>query len=104
MVITTQQYSYIIAAYSACYTLMQPVAGYVLDLLGTKVGYAVFAIVAHGDRTLFSREPFAARFQSGRDHRRFSRTDCASCQRQSAPAARHRRSGTENRPHNSTTR
>lgn len=43
--ITTQQYSYIIAAYSACYTIMQPVAGYVLDLLGTKVGYAVFAIM-----------------------------------------------------------
>ncbi len=43
--ITTQQYSYIIAAYSACYTLMQPVAGYVLDLLGTKVGYAVFAVL-----------------------------------------------------------
>jgi ACS family hexuronate transporter-like MFS transporter len=39
--ITTQQYSYIVAAYSACYTVMQPVAGYVLDLLGTKVGYAV---------------------------------------------------------------
>jgi len=43
--ISTQQYSYIIATYSACYTIMQPVAGYVLDLLGTKVGYAVFAIV-----------------------------------------------------------
>lgn len=43
--ITTQQYSYIIAAYSACYTIMQPIAGYVLDLLGTKVGYAVFAIM-----------------------------------------------------------
>jgi len=43
--ITTQQYSYIIAAYSACYTLMQPVAGYVLDVMGTKVGYAVFAIM-----------------------------------------------------------
>lgn len=41
--ITTQQYSYIVAAYSACYTVMQPVAGYVLDLLGTKVGYALFA-------------------------------------------------------------
>ena len=27
--ITTQQYSYIVAAYSACYTVMQPVAGYV---------------------------------------------------------------------------
>lgn len=43
--ITTQQYSYIIAAYSACYTIMQPIAGYVLDLLGTKVGYAMFAIL-----------------------------------------------------------
>ncbi|MCW0332474.1 MFS transporter [Pantoea ananatis] len=43
--ITTQQYSYIVAAYSACYTFMQPVAGYVLDLLGTKVGYAVFAVL-----------------------------------------------------------
>ncbi|UQY43661.1 MFS transporter [Erwinia sp. PK3-005] len=43
--ITTQQYSYIVAAYSACYTVMQPVAGYILDILGTKVGYAVFAIM-----------------------------------------------------------
>lgn len=42
--ISTQQYSYIIAAYSACYTIMQPVAGYVLDVLGTKIGYAFFAI------------------------------------------------------------
>ena len=38
--ISTQQYSYIIAAYSAAYTIMQPVAGYVLDILGTKIGYA----------------------------------------------------------------
>lgn len=37
--ISTQQYSYIIAAYSAAYTVMQPVAGYVLDVLGTKIGY-----------------------------------------------------------------
>ncbi|MDQ7988251.1 MAG: MFS transporter [Candidatus Dactylopiibacterium sp.] len=43
--ITTQEYGYIVAAYSACYTLMQPVAGYVLDLLGTKAGYAVFAVL-----------------------------------------------------------
>ena len=43
--ITTQQYSYIVAAYSACYTVMQPVAGYVLDLLGTKVGYVVFPVL-----------------------------------------------------------
>ncbi|PMC23987.1 MFS transporter, partial [Klebsiella aerogenes] len=25
-------------------TVMQPVAGYVLDVLGTKIGYAFFAI------------------------------------------------------------
>lgn len=43
--ITTQQYSYIIAAYSAAYTVMQPVAGYVLDIVGTKIGYAMFAIM-----------------------------------------------------------
>ncbi|CNE49056.1 MFS transporter [Yersinia nurmii] len=43
--ITTQQYSYIIAAYSAAYTLMQPVAGYVLDVMGTKIGYAMFAVM-----------------------------------------------------------
>jgi ACS family hexuronate transporter-like MFS transporter len=43
--ISTQQYSYIIAAYSACYTVMQPVAGYVLDVMGTKAGYAMFAIL-----------------------------------------------------------
>ncbi|MFT4172156.1 MAG: MFS transporter [Rhodocyclaceae bacterium] len=42
---TTEQYSYIVAAYSACYTLMQPIAGYVLDLLGTKLGYTVFAVL-----------------------------------------------------------
>ena len=34
--ISTQQYSYIIAAYSAAYTIMQPVAGYVLDILGWR--------------------------------------------------------------------
>lgn len=43
--ITTQQYSYIIATFSACYTIAQPIAGYVLDTLGTKVGYAVFGLL-----------------------------------------------------------
>ncbi|KAF7598508.1 MAG: MFS transporter [Candidatus Dactylopiibacterium carminicum] len=45
MELTTQQYGYIVAAYSACYTLMQPVAGYVLDLLGTRLGYGLFAVL-----------------------------------------------------------
>jgi ACS family hexuronate transporter-like MFS transporter len=42
--ITTQQYSYIVVAWQICYSLMQPVAGYVLDSLGTKVGFALFAL------------------------------------------------------------
>jgi ACS family hexuronate transporter-like MFS transporter len=41
--ITTQQYSYIVAAFQGAYMLMQPVAGYVLDVLGTKLGFALFA-------------------------------------------------------------
>ena len=40
--ITTQQYSWIVATFSACYTIAQPIAGYVLDTLGTKVGYTLF--------------------------------------------------------------
>lgn len=43
--ITTQQYSYIIATFSACYTLAQPVVGFVLDTLGTKMGYAIFGVL-----------------------------------------------------------
>lgn len=43
--LTTQQYGYIVAVYSACYTVMQPVAGYVLDMLGTRLGYGLFAII-----------------------------------------------------------
>jgi ACS family hexuronate transporter-like MFS transporter len=42
--ISTQQYAYIVAAFQGCYMFMQPVAGYLLDLLGTKVGFALFAI------------------------------------------------------------
>lgn len=36
--ISTQQYGYIVAAFQAAYMVMQPVAGYVLDVLGTKLG------------------------------------------------------------------
>lgn len=42
--LTTQQYSYVVGAFQAAYTLMQPIAGYVLDLLGTRLGFAIFAI------------------------------------------------------------
>lgn len=42
--ITTQQYSYIVAAFQVAYTIMQPVCGYVLDFLGLKLGFALFAL------------------------------------------------------------
>lgn len=42
--LTTQQYSYVVAAFQAAYTVMQPIAGYLLDLLGTRLGFALFAI------------------------------------------------------------
>lgn len=42
--ITTQEYSYIVVAWQVCYALMQPIAGYVIDAVGTKLGFAVFAL------------------------------------------------------------
>ncbi|GGB22939.1 ExuT transport protein [Sphingomonas metalli] len=41
---TTQQYSWVVAAFQAAYTVMQPVAGYLLDMLGLRLGFAVFAV------------------------------------------------------------
>lgn len=42
--ISTEQYSHIVVAWQICYALMQPVAGYVIDAIGTKMGFAIFAI------------------------------------------------------------
>jgi ACS family hexuronate transporter-like MFS transporter len=42
---TTEQYSYIVAAFQISYSLMQPVAGYITDLIGLKFGYFLFALV-----------------------------------------------------------
>lgn len=42
---TTEQYSYIVSVFQLCYSLMQPIAGYVTDLIGLKFGYAMFAFV-----------------------------------------------------------
>jgi len=40
---STEQYSWVVMAFQGAYTIMQPVAGHVLDLLGTRIGFAVFA-------------------------------------------------------------
>jgi len=40
---STAQYSYVVGAFQLAYTLMQPVCGLVIDLLGLRFGYALFA-------------------------------------------------------------
>ncbi|EEA03141.1 major facilitator superfamily MFS_1 [Burkholderia sp. H160] len=42
--ITTEQYAHVVVAWQLCYAFMQPVAGFVLDTIGTKLGFAVFAL------------------------------------------------------------
>lgn len=41
--ISNQQYAYIVSAWQICYALMQPIAGWLIDVLGTKAGFAIFA-------------------------------------------------------------
>lgn len=41
--ISNQQYSYIVMSWQLCYAFMQPVAGYLIDTIGTKIGFAIFA-------------------------------------------------------------
>src|SRR6266700_7698190 len=51
--ITTQQYSWIVGAFQGA-IMTQPICGYVLDVLGLKAGFAIFAVawslvnMAHG--------------------------------------------------------
>lgn len=59
--LSTQQYSYVVGAFQAAYTVMQPVAGYLLDLLGTRLGFAVFAIAWSASNMLHA---FAVSWQS----------------------------------------
>lgn len=54
MSLSTEQYSYIVMAFQATYTVMQSVAGSILDALGNRLGFFLFAIgwafanMAHG--------------------------------------------------------
>jgi ACS family hexuronate transporter-like MFS transporter len=41
---STKEYSYVVVAWQVCYAVMQPVAGYILDAIGTKMGFALFAL------------------------------------------------------------
>lgn len=54
---STEQYSWVVLAFQGAYTIMQPVAGWILDVAGTRLGFAIFAIgwalsnMAHGFAT-----------------------------------------------------
>ena len=41
---TTQQYSYVVGAFQLAYTVMQPVAGYIVDHIGLRSGFALFGV------------------------------------------------------------
>lgn len=41
---TTEEYSWVVLAFQASYTVMQTVAGSVLDALGTRLGFFIFAV------------------------------------------------------------
>jgi MFS transporter, ACS family, aldohexuronate transporter len=51
---STEQYSYVVSAFQIVYSFAQPVAGYLTDLIGPRIGYAVAAVIwgaaaaAHG--------------------------------------------------------
>ena len=52
--LTTQQYSWVVGAFQLAYTVMQPICGAIIDSLGLKIGFALFAVawslanMAHG--------------------------------------------------------
>ncbi|WP_321795685.1 MFS transporter [Caballeronia sp. J97] len=43
MSMSTQQYSYVVAAFQVGYTIMQPVCGLIIDVIGLRLGFALFA-------------------------------------------------------------
>ena len=42
---TTKEYAYVVAAFQLAYTLMQPVCGRIIDQLGARSGFALFAVL-----------------------------------------------------------
>lgn len=40
---STQQYSYVVGAFQVGYTIMQPVCGVIIDLIGLRIGFTLFA-------------------------------------------------------------
>jgi MFS transporter, ACS family, hexuronate transporter len=49
---TTEQYSYVVSSFQIVYSFAQPVAGFLTDLIGPRVGYAVAAVIWGGAAAL----------------------------------------------------
>lgn len=49
---TTEQYSYVVSAFQIVYSFAQPVAGFLTDLVGPRLGYAVAAVIWGGAAAL----------------------------------------------------
>ncbi|AVR03562.1 MFS transporter [Pluralibacter gergoviae] len=43
--ITTEQYSWIVGAFQLAYTLFQPICGWLIDVIGLKLGFAICAVL-----------------------------------------------------------
>lgn len=39
-----KEYSWVISAFQFCYTIAQPIAGYIIDMVGLKLGFCIFAV------------------------------------------------------------
>jgi ACS family hexuronate transporter-like MFS transporter len=49
---STEQYSYVVSAFQIVYSFSQPIAGFLTDLVGPRLGYAVAAVVWGGAAAL----------------------------------------------------
>jgi len=45
---STQQYSYVVGAFQLAYTVMQPIAGAIVDKIGLRAGFALFGLAWSG--------------------------------------------------------
>lgn len=41
---STAEYSYVVGAFQLAYTIMQPVCGFIVDSIGLRIGFAIFAV------------------------------------------------------------
>ena len=42
---TTEQYSWVVAAFQLAYTLFQPICGWLIDVIGLKMGFLICALI-----------------------------------------------------------